>query len=181
MLQSPRRTLRDPHGPRKSSCNPPHADYLKAERLKVTFILVDSNSVQWPDIVRCQFAKGHHLASHTWSHKGLTTLTNEQMVAAIKWTETAVRQLTGQRLKYVRPPYSDIDDWVRFVLKKLGYTNLDNNVAGGRNKGVISLEHDLDMYMENLHKKLVPLGRARGITIMDVTGCKKDRFPYLEP
>lgn len=120
-----------------------------------------------------------------------------------------MRQLTGLRLKCVRPPYGDIDSRVRFVLKKLGYmvavwtggefgTNdwilpnliteqeivdyfeksLDNYVAGGRNKGVISLEHDLDVHMVNLHKKLVPLGRARNVTITDVADCQKDRFPY---
>ncbi|KAF9370696.1 chitin deacetylase [Podila verticillata] len=184
-------------------------DYLKAEKLKATFFLVGTNVVQRPDIVRRQFAEGHHLASHTWSHKGLTALTNEQIVAEVKWTEKLVRELTGRRLKYVRPPYGDLDNRVRYVLKKLGYTvavwsggefgtndwmlpnlitekeivdtfadSLDAYVAGGRKGGVISLEHDLDVHMVNLAKKLVPLGRARNITVTDVAGCQKDKFPY---
>lgn len=184
-------------------------DYLKAEKLKATFFLVGTNVVQRPDIVRRQFAEGHHLASHTWSHKGLTALTNEQIVAEVKWTEKLIRELTGHRLKYVRPPYGDLDNRVRYVLKKLGYTvtvwsgaefgtddwklpnqitekeivdtfvaSLDAYVAGGRKGGMISLEHDLDVHMLNLAKKLVPLGRARNITVTDVAGCQKDKFPY---
>ncbi|KAG0324795.1 chitin deacetylase [Podila horticola] len=171
-------------------------DYLKAEHLKATFFLVASNIFQPPPGLTHVVAQGPH-------HP------HERIVAEIKWTKKAVRQLTGQRLKYVRPPYGDIDGRVRVVLKKLGYmvavwtggefgTNdwmlpnliteqdivdyfeksLDNYVDGGRNKGVISLEHDRDVYMGNLHKKLVPLGRARSITITDVTGCQKERFPY---
>ncbi|KAG0076292.1 chitin deacetylase [Podila epicladia] len=184
-------------------------DYLKAERLRASFFLVGSHIVQRPDTVRREFAEGHHLASHTWSHKGLTTLTNEQIVAEMKWTEKLVHQLTGRRLKYMRPPYGDIDNRVRFVLKKLGYIavdwsgddfgtddwmlpdmiteqeilvkfekSLDKYVAAGRKQGIISLEHDFDVHMYNLHKKLIPLGRARNITITNVAGCQKDRFPY---
>ncbi|KAG0344227.1 chitin deacetylase [Podila humilis] len=184
-------------------------DYLKSERLRASFFLQGSHVVQRPDTVRRQLREGHHLASHTWSHRGLTTLTNEQIVAEMKWTEKLVRQLTGLRLKYMRPPYGDIDNRVRYVLKKLGYiivdwsggdfgtndwmlpdmitekeiidtfiVSLDKYVANGRQKGIISLEHDFDVHMVNLHKKLIPLGRERNITITNVAGCQKDWFPY---
>ncbi|KAF8945430.1 hypothetical protein BGZ52_009685, partial [Haplosporangium bisporale] len=56
--------------------------------------------------------------------------------------------------------------------------SLDKYVVAGRKQGIISLEHDYDVHMYNLHKKLIPLGRARNITIMDVAGCQRDRLPY---
>jgi len=65
------------------------------------------------------------LASHTWSHHALTTLSNEQIVAEMKWTEKAVMAATGLRMKYMRPPYGDINNRVRFVLKQLGYIPVD--------------------------------------------------------
>ncbi|KAG0267022.1 chitin deacetylase [Mortierella polycephala] len=184
-------------------------DFLKTERISASFFLVGSHVVQRPDTVRRQIAEGHHIASHTWSHRGLTTLTNEQIVAEMKWTEKAVLEVTGRRLKYVRPPYGDIDNRVRFVLKKLGYTvvnwsgddfgtddwklpdditeteivdkfteSLDKYIAGSRSKGIISLEHDFDVPMIDLARKLVPLGRARNITITSVAGCQRDHYPY---
>ncbi|KAF9428513.1 chitin deacetylase, partial [Podila epigama] len=70
---------------------------------------------------------GHHIASHTWSHFPLTSLSNEQIVAEVKWTEKAVFDVTGLRMKYIRPPYGDIDNRVRAVIRKLGYTVIDWN------------------------------------------------------
>ncbi|KAG0329234.1 chitin deacetylase [Podila humilis] len=61
---------------------------------------------------------------HTWSHAGLTTLTNHQIVAEIKWTEKIIRDTTGLTMKYVRPPYGDIDNRVREILRQMGYTTV---------------------------------------------------------
>lgn len=62
---------------------------------------------------------------NSWSHHALTTLSNEQIVAEMKWTEKAIEDATGYRVRYMRPPYGDVDNRVRFVLKKLGYTVVD--------------------------------------------------------
>ncbi|KAG0091185.1 chitin deacetylase [Podila epicladia] len=61
----------------------------------------------------------------TWSHHALTTLTNEEIVAEMRWTEKAIFDATGYRVRYMRPPYGDVDNRVRFVLKKMGYTIVD--------------------------------------------------------
>ncbi|KAG0327521.1 chitin deacetylase [Podila horticola] len=86
-------------------------DYLETHNIKASFFVVGG--------------MGHHLAGHTWSHYALTSLTNEQIVAEIKWTEKAVFDVTGLKLKYMRPPYGDINNRVRFILKKLGYIVVD--------------------------------------------------------
>ncbi|KAG0376462.1 chitin deacetylase [Mortierella sp. AD032] len=44
------------------------------------------------------------------------------VLAEIKWTEKAIADAVGYRVRYMRPPYGDIDNRVRFVLKALGYT-----------------------------------------------------------
>ncbi|KAF9085661.1 chitin deacetylase [Mortierella sp. GBA35] len=98
---------------------------LKDANIKATFFVMGGNVVQNPEILKQEQTEGHHIASHTWSHSALTTLTNEQIVAELKWTEKAVMELTGLQMKYVRPPYGDIDDRVRAVCKKLGYTIVD--------------------------------------------------------
>ncbi|KAF9433297.1 chitin deacetylase [Entomortierella beljakovae] len=99
--------------------------FLDKENTKATFFLIGSNVVQYPDLVREELKAGHHLASHTWSHHALTTLTNEQIVAEIKWTEKAIEDATGHRIRYMRPPYGDVDNRVRHVLRKLGYIVVD--------------------------------------------------------
>ncbi|KAF9933283.1 chitin deacetylase, partial [Modicella reniformis] len=108
-----------------SIATPKLLDFLKTNKLSASFFLIGSNVVQFPDIVKREITDGHHLASHTWSHTALTTLSNEQIVAEMKWTEKAVMAATGLRMKYMRPPYGDINKRVRFVLNKLGYIPVD--------------------------------------------------------
>ncbi|KAF9294375.1 chitin deacetylase [Linnemannia elongata] len=98
---------------------------LKENKVKATFFVMGTNVVQNPTILKQEFDEGHHIASHTWSHQPLTTLSNEQIVAELKWTEKAVFDITGMQMKYVRPPYGDIDNRVRAVIKKLGYIIVD--------------------------------------------------------
>ncbi|KAF9385745.1 chitin deacetylase [Podila verticillata] len=100
-------------------------DYLMTHNIKASFFVIGGMVVQYPDILRREVQEGHHLAGHTWSHYALTSLTNEQIVAEIKWTEKAVFDVTGLKLKYMRPPYGDINNRVRFILKKLGYIVVD--------------------------------------------------------
>ncbi|KAI8355806.1 hypothetical protein B0O80DRAFT_32342 [Mortierella sp. GBAus27b] len=108
-----------------STATPKLLDFLKTNKLSASFFLIGSNVVQYPDTVKREVTEGHHLASHTWSHTALTTLTNEQIVAEMKWTEKAVMDATGLRMKYMRPPYGDINNRVRFVLQKMGYIPVD--------------------------------------------------------
>ncbi|KAG0051293.1 chitin deacetylase [Gryganskiella cystojenkinii] len=191
-----------------STATPALLNYLKGQKLSATFFLIGSNVIQYPDTVKRELAEGHHLASHTWSHHALTTLTNEQIVAEMKWTEKAVMAATGLKLKYMRPPYGDINNRVRFVLKKMGYIpvdwtgdafdttdwkmptiteasviatftkSLDTYVAGPKTKGFYCLEHDLNNLTVAAAQKLIPLGQARKIQISNVAVCESDPAPY---
>ncbi|KAF9905619.1 chitin deacetylase [Linnemannia zychae] len=89
--------------------------------VKATFFLTGSQVVENPDVVLRQAQEGHHLASLTWSRTPLTTLTNAQIVVEVRWTERAIEDITGQKVRYIRPPKGDIDNRVRFVLNKMGY------------------------------------------------------------
>ncbi|ORZ08816.1 hypothetical protein BCR41DRAFT_291031, partial [Lobosporangium transversale] len=87
-----------------STVTPSLLDYLKASNVPATFFLMGSNAAKYPETLKRQVADGHHLASHTWSHHALTSLSNEQIVAEMKWTEKVVLDHTGMRMKFMRPP-----------------------------------------------------------------------------
>ncbi|KAF9946101.1 chitin deacetylase [Mortierella alpina] len=108
-----------------TTATPPLLDFLKAQKLSATFFLIGGNVVDNAAIAKRELDEGHHLASHTWSHHSLVSLTNEQIVAEMKWTEKAIFEATGVKPKYMRPPYGDINNRVRFVLKKMGYIPVD--------------------------------------------------------
>ena len=44
------------------------------------------------------------MAHFSWSHKYLTTLSNEQIVAEIMWTAKLIKEITGVTPNIVRPP-----------------------------------------------------------------------------
>ena len=75
----------------------------------------------YPLTVR-EYAEGHQIADHTWSHPDLTTLTSEQVYAELAWTIYAIWASIGQTPKYFRPPYGNINNNVRQVAAQLGLT-----------------------------------------------------------
>ncbi|KAG1141895.1 hypothetical protein G6F37_007830 [Rhizopus arrhizus] len=114
-----------------SEYSPKLYDYLDQVKVKATFFMVGGQVVKFPDYALRAYKSGHELAMHTWSHNYMTTLTNEQIVAELKWNELAIKEVTGVSPKYFRPPYGDIDNRVRDVAAALGFIpviwNFDTN------------------------------------------------------
>ncbi|GME81532.1 unnamed protein product [Ambrosiozyma monospora] len=87
---------------------------------RTTFFTLGLNVVRYPEVYRLAQDKGHLMASHTWSHKFLPGLTNEQIIAQFEWSIWAMNA-TGHHLpKWYRPPYGGIDDRVRQIARMFG-------------------------------------------------------------
>ncbi|KAG5370009.1 Chitin deacetylase 2 [Yarrowia sp. C11] len=87
---------------------------------KTTFFVQGVNVVRFPEIFREQHRQGHLLASHTWSHPNLASLSNEEIVAQLQWTNWAMNATAGIIPRYFRPPYGSIDNRVRAIVRMLG-------------------------------------------------------------
>lgn len=86
----------------------------------VTFFTLGMNVVRYPEVYQSSMRKGHLMATHTWSHKFLPSLTNEQLIAQFEWSVWA-QNATGHHLpKWYRPPYGGIDDRVRSIARFFG-------------------------------------------------------------
>ncbi|KAI8143624.1 hypothetical protein BJV82DRAFT_713296 [Fennellomyces sp. T-0311] len=105
-----------------SEYTPKLLDYLKSINKKVTFFVVGTQVVQFPETLKRAYDEGHEIAMHSWSHSFMTTLTNEQLVGELKWTEQAIKEVIGVSPKYFRPPFGNIDNRVRDICKALGFT-----------------------------------------------------------
>lgn len=72
---------------------------------------------------------GHQVASHTWSHQRLTTLTEQQFRNQILFNEIALADILGFFPAYMRPPYSasneTTDAWLGDFGYHVTYFNLD--------------------------------------------------------
>ncbi|CAN3375394.1 hypothetical protein DIURU_002409 [Diutina rugosa] len=93
---------------------------LDALRSPTTFFTLGINVIQWPEIYQRAVREGHLMASHTWSHGFLPSLTNEQIVAQIEWSVWAMNATGNHLPKWFRPPFGGMDNRVRAILHQFG-------------------------------------------------------------
>jgi len=81
-------------------------DVLDKTNQKATLFYIGSNIIQNWQAARRACGAGHQIAVHTWSHHPSTSLTNEQFVAEVKYTEMAIKEICGFTPTYFRvsPP-----------------------------------------------------------------------------
>lgn len=90
---------------------------------KSTFFVLGINVVNYPDIYRRILAEGHLVGSHTWSHKYLPSLSNEEIIAQIEWSIWAMNATGHHYPKWFRPPYGATDKRVRSITRQFGLRN----------------------------------------------------------
>lgn len=78
---------------------------LKKRQAKVSFFMLGEKATCEPDLVRSIYNEGHSIGSHTYSHKNLNTLTDQEIKDEINKTNELIRSITGSEVKYLRPPY----------------------------------------------------------------------------
>ncbi|KAI2622925.1 carbohydrate-binding module family 18 [Hypomontagnella submonticulosa] len=90
-------------------------DLLAKYNAKATFFItginngkgeIDNPSLQWPSVIKRMYSDNHHIASHTWSHADLSTLTSARRRDEMVKNEMAFRNILGFIPTYMRPPYS---------------------------------------------------------------------------
>lgn len=67
---------------------------------------IDDESKLWPGMLRKMITDKHQIASHTWSHQDLSTLTKEGRYEQMIRLEMALYNVIGKFPAYMRPPYS---------------------------------------------------------------------------
>ncbi|KAJ7472649.1 carbohydrate esterase family 4 protein [Mycena latifolia] len=63
--------------------------------------------------VKYAYAHGHMIASHTWAHLDLTTLTWDEIHNQMWLVEQALSRIIGVKPGFMRPPYGNYNDLVR--------------------------------------------------------------------
>ncbi|PHZ12950.1 glycoside hydrolase/deacetylase [Rhizopus microsporus ATCC 52813] len=176
---------------------------------KATLFFVGSNVVKFPEAAIRALNDGHVICSHTWSHPQMTTLTNEQVVAQLYWTQKAIKQTLGITPRCWRPPYGDVDDRVRAIAWQMGMRTIlwdqdsnDWNLVGGKIRakaidgyfqtwinarkngtddehGHITLQHENSNATIHLSEKWLPKVQ-KSFRVMPIHQCLNDPHPYWE-
>ncbi|KAH8921559.1 carbohydrate esterase family 4 protein [Atractiella rhizophila] len=116
------------------------AQYLKGQNVTATFFvngnnwacIYDANSVK---MLQAIIANGHQLASHSWSHPDMTTLSDTQVRQQLDLVETATKKIVGVVPKFFRFPYGAKNDHLLEIAKEYKYEtvlwNFDTEDADG--------------------------------------------------
>ncbi|OZJ02091.1 hypothetical protein BZG36_04571 [Bifiguratus adelaidae] len=184
-------------------------DYLQEQNLKASMFYIGSNVADWPYGAIRGLANGHHIASHTWSHRYMTTLTNPDVVAEFYYTQKVLKMVTGVTPRYWRPPFGDVDDRIRAIAQQMNLQtivwNLDTNdyeapgtvsvaqvqnnynafITMGMNgtfakSGNIVLSHELTNTTMQLAVANIPQIKAAYKQILNVQECMGITQPYVE-
>lgn len=96
-------------------------DMLDQANVKATFCVMGAHVRKYPEIVKRAYDAGHQIASHTYSHPHLMSLSNDEIIAEMKATEEAIVDAIGVKPSYMRPPFGEADDRVKGLMKAMGY------------------------------------------------------------
>ncbi|KAF4447836.1 bifunctional xylanase deacetylase [Fusarium albosuccineum] len=105
-------------------------DLLEQYNAKATFYITGRNlgkgaindpATPWPALIRRMISDGHQVASHTWSHQRLPTLSKSKFWNQMIYNEIAFANILGYFPTYMRPPYSASSEKTNAWLDELGY------------------------------------------------------------
>ncbi|KAK0469444.1 carbohydrate esterase family 4 protein [Desarmillaria tabescens] len=109
-------------------------DTLDAKRAKGTFFVNGNNygciygDAQVQAITNA-YSKGHQIASHTWAHKDLATLSRDEIDSEFTGVDKALESILGVKIAFMRPPFGS-------------YNNDVVEVAAAHNQSVIIWDFD---------------------------------------
>lgn len=78
---------------------------LKEREVKATFFITGQNVEAYPEIVKEIHEDGHLIGNHTYSHTQLTSRNAETFKQEIVKTNEVIKEVTGEDIIYIRPPY----------------------------------------------------------------------------
>ncbi len=84
-------------------------DGLKERGVHATFFVTGEHAELHPDIIKRMQEEGHLIGNHTYSHMQLQTGNRELFKKELIKTNEILKEITGEDVQYVRPPYGSWD------------------------------------------------------------------------
>ncbi len=81
-------------------------DILKAKHVPATFFVIGVNVENNPGLVKREFAEGHEIGNHTYTHPNIATLSPFFATEQLGVTQRIIENLLGASTTFFRPPYN---------------------------------------------------------------------------
>ena len=115
-------------------------DGLKERGVKATFFLVGEKIEDNRELVARMYAEGHLIGNHTFTHVQLSKVDGKQALEEIVKTNTLIEEITGEPVRYIRPPYGSYSN---SLLMQINMTPVVKSVVANVKCGDIILLHDI--------------------------------------
>lgn len=137
-------------------------DILKKYNVKATFFVLGQNVAGNEEILKRIVSEGHEVASHTWDHANLVTLSDDQVRQEVKQTQDIVKSVIGKEPTMLRPPYGSVNQSVMSIIQlPVIHWSVDSKDWQSRNAGAILGEIKANTYpgsiilMHDIHQPTV--------------------------
>lgn len=165
-------------------------DLLRRSGMKATFFVIGRNATAYPYFIRDMVQQGHQLANHTYHHVRLPPLPLPDAVDELKWANDVLERISGQPVRYFRPPGGDYTPQTLAAARRLGLTTvfwtddpgdfqnpgdamLESRLKSKLRPGGIVLLHDNAPEMLSVLQGFLRVARQEGYTLTTVGGLPK--------
>ena len=183
-------------GPYPDTTNP-MLDALEENYAKATFFCLGQNVEYYPEVVQREYELGLEVATHTYSHQQLPTLSASALEEEITKSTNANKNATGVAPTLMRPPYGAVNKTVLEAAGNHGLScvnwSLDTEDWKTKNAdatykqvmtatdGDVVLLHDIHEYNVNAVQRFVPDLIEQGFQLVTVSELYANRGETLDP
>ncbi|MDO8735269.1 MAG: polysaccharide deacetylase family protein [Elusimicrobiota bacterium] len=94
---------------------------LDEANVKATFFVVGKMAEKYPELVKEIHKRGHQIASHTYNHKNLTTLSITEVISELSRTRLLIKDITGVDTYLFTPPGGHYNSQIIKEANSCGY------------------------------------------------------------
>lgn len=166
------------------------ANELSKAGAKGTFFMLGQSARAHPDVVRRVAAAGHEIEGHTWDHRDLARLPKAKITWEIDSAAKLLRELSGQPVKLLRPPYGSMNNLVKAAGYPIIMWDVDTMDWKNRNPatttqkalatakpGSIILMHDIHQSSAKATPGIVAKLKAQGYSLVTVSELLGEMTP----
>lgn len=131
---------------------------LKKENVKATFFISGEWAERHKDIVESMVKAGHEIDSHGMKHQSYTGMNPNEIRKDISLATEAINKVSGNRPKFIRPPYGKINKEVLTTASRLNQQVViwsvnpqDQTNPGYKNIAAYAIDHSESGDIIRLH------------------------------
>lgn len=99
-------------------------DILKANNVKATFFVTGDYAEREEELIKRMAKEGHIVGNHSLSHPSFPLISEDEIENEMIKLDEMIKNITGQKVVYARPPKGEYSEKVLAKLSNMGYTTV---------------------------------------------------------